>query len=235
MSTLYLIPAPLGKQPENHVLPEHTIRVVRNLRQFVVENIRTSQSFLQWVDHPLKPYEPEFRILNRKTPAEEIFSFVRLLDQGDVGLMSEAGAPAVADPGMTLVRMVHDAGHTVVPLTGPSSILLALMASGMNGQSFAFHGYLPRDEKKRDQKLRELEGESLRLNRTQIFMETPFRNEALFQQIMQSCKSGTLLSISCQLTLPDEFISTKTIYEWKKSAMPDIQKKPALFMIYSGS
>ena len=115
MGTLYLIPTPIGRQKENHVLPEHTIEVVRKLDRFIVENIRTAQGFLQWVGHPLKPYEPQFRVLTRKTPEEEIYSFLELLRDGDAGLMSEAGAPAVADPGAKLVRMAHDAGHRVVP------------------------------------------------------------------------------------------------------------------------
>lgn len=237
MSTLYLIPTPLGKQPENHVLPEHTIRIVRNLRQFVVENIRTAQSFLQWVDHPLKPFEPEFRILNRKTPAEEIFSFVRLLDQGDVGLMSEAGAPAVADPGMTLVRMVHDAGHTVVPLTGPSSILLALMASGMNGQSFVFHGYLPRDERQREARIRELEKSSSQLSQTQIFIETPFRNDALLATLLKICQPDTRLAVAADLTLPDETIVSRPVSYWRESKSPEPEPwngRPAVFLLSAG-
>lgn len=232
---LWLIPTPLGKQKKNTVLPEETVRIIHSLDCFVVEKPQTALGFLRWIGHPVPDYQLTIRVLNKRTPDHEVHSFLKLLEERPVGLLSEAGAPGVADPGARLVRLAHSRNYPIVPLVGPSSILLALMASGLNGQSFAFHGYLPLDEKKRDQKLRELEGESLRLNRTQIFMETPFRNEALFQQIMQSCKSGTLLSISCQLTLPDEFISTKTIYEWKKSAMPDIQKKPALFMIYSGS
>lgn len=232
---LWLIPTPLGKQKNNTVLPEETVRIIHSLDCFVVEKPQTALGFLRWVGHPIPDYQLTIRVLNKRTPDHEVHSFLKLLEERSVGILSEAGAPGVADPGARLVRLAHSRSYSVVPLVGPSSILLALMASGLNGQSFTFHGYLPLADQKRGQLLRELESESFRLNRTQIFMETPFRNEALFQHIIQSCKSGTLLSISCNLTLPDEYISTKSIYEWKRSGVPDIQKKPALFMIYSGS
>ena len=234
MSTLYLIPVPLGKRKENLTLPEHTLNVVRELRQLVVENIRSAQSFLQWIDHPVKPYELEFRVLNKKTPDQEIFSFVKLLENGDVGLMSEAGAPAVADPGAKLVRMVHDAGHKVVPLTGPSSILLALMASGMNGQNFAFHGYLPVDEKKRKTEIVRLETESRQSDCTQIFMEAPFRNNAMLTSIIEACNPETRLCVAVNLTMPDEEIISQPVYKWRKAALPDLTGRPAIFLLHAG-
>lgn len=231
MSTLYLIPVPLGKRKENLTLPEHTLNVVRELQQLVVENIRSAQSFLQWIDHPVKPYELEFRVLNKKTPDQEIFSFVRLLDKGDVGLMSEAGAPAVADPGAKLVCMAHDAGHKVVPLTGPSSILLALMASGMNGQNFAFHGYLPVDEKKRKAEITRLETESRQSDCTQIFMEAPFRNNAMLTSIIEACNPETRICVAVNLTMPDEEIISLPVYKWREAAIPDLTGRPAIFLL----
>lgn len=233
-NTLWLIPTPLGKQKENTTLPEKTIRILHSLTCFVVEKPQTALGFLRWIKHPVPDYQLTIRVLNKKTPDHEVHSFHKLLDDQSVGVLSEAGAPAVADPGARLVKLAHASNHPVVPLVGPSSILLALMASGLNGQSFTFHGYLPLDDKKRADTLQDMENESSRLNRTQIFMETPFRNETLFKLILKTCKSDTLLSISCNLTMKDQFISTKSIYDWKKEGAPDIHKKPALFLIYSG-
>ncbi|MEX1062312.1 MAG: SAM-dependent methyltransferase [Balneolaceae bacterium] len=231
MGTLYLIPTPLGKRRENPALPEHTLDIVRGLRRFVVENIRTSQSFLQWIGHPLKPFEPDFRVLNKKTPDSEIFSFLTLLKKGDTGLMSEAGAPGVADPGAKLVRMAHDAGHTIRPLSGPSSILLALMASGMNGQQFAFHGYLPVDDKQRQKKIRELETDSGRSGQTQIFMEAPFRNDPLLETLIGLCKPETRLAVAVNLTMPDEEVVSLPVYKWKQRKMTSLAGRPALFLL----
>lgn len=235
MNTLYLIPTPLGKQKKNTSLPEHTLNVVRGLRQFIVENIRTSQSFLQWIDHPLKPFEPEFRVLNRKTPDHEIFSFLKLLQNGDAGLMSEAGAPGVADPGAKLVRMAHDAGHRVVPLTGPSSIILALMASGLNGQQFTFHGYLPVDTGPRKNALRGLEQQALKNHSTEIFMEAPFRNNSMMESILEVCRAETRLCIACNITMPDEWIRTKSVARWSETTLPDLDGRPALFLLQNES
>lgn len=234
MSTLYLIPVPLGKRKENLTLPEHTLSVVRSLKQLVVENIRNTQSFLQWIEHPLKPYELEFRILNKKTPDHEIFSFLKLLNKNDLGLMSDAGAPAVADPGAKLIRMAHDTGHKVVPLTGPSSILLALMASGMNGQQFTFNGYLPVDEKKRKSEIIRIESDSRQTGFTQIFMETPFRNNTLLSSVIESCKPETRFCVAVNLTMPDEEVISLPIYKWKEKKLPDLSSRPAIFLLQTG-
>ncbi|MEX0594006.1 MAG: SAM-dependent methyltransferase [Balneolaceae bacterium] len=230
MNRLYLIPTPLVRQKENPVLPEHTLEVVRNLSRFVVENVRTAQGFLQWIDHPLKPYEPEFRVLNRKTPDHEVFGFLKFLEGGDVGILSEAGAPGVADPGARLVRMAHKRGIPVVPLTGPSSILLALMGSGLNGQSFAFHGYLPRKEALAGNVLRELENHSLHQSQTQIVMETPFRNNSTLQTLLSSLHPETELCIAANLTHPEELLQTRSVARWKESGPPDLHNIPALFL-----
>jgi 16S rRNA (cytidine1402-2'-O)-methyltransferase len=231
MSTLYLIPVPLGKQKENVSIPQHTIDVVFGLRQLIVENIRTAQSFLQWIGHPLKPFELEYRVLNKKTPDQEIFSFVKLLNNGDVGLMSEAGAPAVADPGAKLVRMVHDAGHKVVPLTGPSSILLALMASGMGGQQFTFHGYLPVDEIQRNQKLVQIEAKARKSGYTQIFMEAPFRNNQMLASMIENLKPETKVCIASNLTMPDEMVKSMPVYKWREHQLPELSGRPSIFLI----
>lgn len=233
MNRLYLIPTPIVRQKENHVLPEHTLEVVRGLSRFIVENVRTAQGFLQWVDHPLKPYEPEIRVLNRKTPDHEVFSFLKLLDDGDTGILSEAGAPGVADPGARLVRMAHKRGIPVIPLTGPSSILLALMGSGLNGQTFAFHGYLPRKEAACNAAIRELESQSRRQEQTQIVMETPFRNNATLQNILSTLHPETDLCIAANLTHPEEILQTRSVAQWNKTGVPDLQNIPALFLFLS--
>ncbi|MEX0994450.1 MAG: SAM-dependent methyltransferase, partial [Balneolaceae bacterium] len=171
--------------------------------------------------------------LNKKTPEEEVYGFLKLLKEGDVGLFSEAGAPGVADPGSLLVKMAHDAGHRVVPLVGPSSILLALMASGMNGQQFAFHGYLPVDDRKRKTRILELEKESALLNQTQIFMETPHRNDQLLDALLDTCGPETQICVACDLTMPDEHILSTHVYKWKQREKPLFKGQPAIFLMLS--
>ncbi len=231
--TLYLIPTTLGKTPENNAIPEYTLSILRKLDALVVENIQTSVKFLQWVGDTIPEYNIDFYQLNKHTPETEIFSFLKPLKSGkDVGLLSEAGAPAVADPGAKLVKMAHQNGIKVVPLVGPSSILLALMASGFNGQSFTFHGYLPIDGNKRKQMLIQLEGESRRHDRTQLFMEAPHRNNDLLKAVLETCSDKTWLSVATDITLPTEEIKTATIEEWKSGKLPDIHKRPTIFSIY---
>lgn len=232
--TLYLIPTPLGKTKQNRVIPEYTVQIIHRIDCFVVENVKNAVSFLKWIGHPLPDYKITFRVLNKKTPQQEAFSFIRLLDENDVGLLSDAGAPGVADPGAILVKMAHDAGHRIIPLTGPSSILLALMASGLNGQGFAFNGYLPINAKERRTALTQLEIESQKMNRTQIFMETPHRNPEMYQDIISVCHPETNLCIASELTLPGENVETKPIYKWRKKPAPELKGLPALFLIYSG-
>jgi 16S rRNA (cytidine1402-2'-O)-methyltransferase len=173
----------------------------------------------------------EYRVLNKKTPDQEIFSFVKLLNNGDVGLMSEAGAPAVADPGAKLVKMVHDAGHKVVPLTGPSSILLALMASGMGGQQFTFHGYLPVDEIQRNQKLVQIEAKARKSGYTQIFMEAPFRNNQMLASMIENLKPETKVCIASNLTMPDEMVKSMPVYKWREHQLPELSGRPSIFLI----
>ena len=232
--TLYLIPTPIGKRKENFVLPEHTINTIKQLNSFVVEKPQTSISFLKWIQHPIPDYELTFRVLNKKTPEQEVFSFLKLFDDGDVGLMSEAGAPGVADPGAIFVQLAHENGIRVVPLVGPSSILMALMASGMNGQQFAFHGYLPINENERLREISRLEDDSKRFQQTQIFMETPHRNLLLFEQLKKTLKPSTRLCIACNITQNDEFIQNKRIFDWSGTENADLEKKPCLFLIHAG-
>ncbi|MCC5940502.1 MAG: SAM-dependent methyltransferase [Balneolaceae bacterium] len=231
--TLYLIPTPIGKRKENFVLPEHTIESVKKLTKFVVEKPQTTISFLKWIKHPTPEYQLTFRVLNKKTPEHEIYSFLQLFNDGNVGLMSEAGAPGVADPGALFVQLAHENGIKVVPLVGPSSILMALMASGMNGQSFAFHGYLSINENERIKEISRLEDESKRTKRTQIFMETPHRNRVLFEQLKKTLQPSTRLCIASNITQDDEFIQTKKVHDWNGEPNPDIEKKPCLFLIHA--
>ena len=230
-NSLYLIPTPISKRKKNIALPEYTLEVVKNLTCFLVEKPQTAFSFLRWIEHPVPDYQLTVRVLNKKTPDEEIFSFLKFLKDQDVGIMSEAGAPGVADPGAKFVRLAHENNVNVIPLVGPSSILLALMASGLNGQKFAFHGYLSLNDHERKREIRVLEQESKKNNQTQIFMETPHRNELLFSVLLSVLKPSTQLCIACNLTQKDEFVKTKTVHYWKSASPPDLQKKPALFLI----
>lgn len=234
-SKLYLIPTPVFRQKENEVLPEHTLAIARSISVFVVEKVQPALSFLQWIEHPKNDYELTLRVLNKKTPAHEVAGFLKLFEQGDVGLMSDAGAPAVADPGSQLVKLAHERGIEVVPLTGPSSILLALMGSGLDGQRFSFDGYLPLDDKKRVQRIQELEKRSYAERMTQIVMETPHRNHMLFQLLLSTLDPETHLCVACNLTAPDGWIRTSRVYEWMQQPQPDVMQKPALYVIYKSS
>lgn len=228
---LYLVPTPIAKRKENMVLPDHTVETTKKLNCFIVEKTQTAQSFLQWIDHPTPLHNITFRVLNKKTPEHEVVSFLKFLDEQSVGLMSEAGVPGVADPGSLLVKLAHEKGVPVVPLVGPSSILLALMASGLNGQQFTFHGYLPLNDSKRIQRIQELERDTIKSGYTHVFMETPHRNSVLFDLLIQKLRPATKLCIAAGITSVDEFIQTSTIKKWKSVTKPDLEKKPALFLI----
>lgn len=232
--TLYLIPTTLGKTPSNNSLPEYTLEIIRKLDVFAVENIQSAVKFLQWVGETVPEFKIDFYQLNKKTPEHEVFSFLKPLKSGrDMGVLSEAGAPGIADPGSILVKMAHKNGIRVVPLIGPSSILLAMMASGFNGQSFSFHGYLPIDAKGRKQAIIQLEGESRRHDRTQIFMEAPYRNNEMLKSILDTCRPETKLCIATDITLESEFIVSKEIGEWKKKGLPELHKRPSIFILYA--
>lgn len=230
--TLYLIPNTLGKTPENNTIPDYVLDIIRRLDVLIVENIQTAARYLQWVGDTVPEYKINFLLLNKKTPAHEIASFLNPLKQGkDAGLLSEAGCPAVADPGSELVKMAHARGIKVHPLAGPSSILLALMASGFNGQSFCFHGYLPIDKNQRRQAIQQLEEGSRQTGATQIFMEAPHRNEAIVKDVIKLCRPDTRFCTATNLTLPGESIISQPIAEWKQKNRESIHKEPTIFLL----
>jgi 16S rRNA (cytidine1402-2'-O)-methyltransferase len=230
--TLYLIPCTLGDTPADQVLPQHVISIARKLQNFVVEQPKTARQFLS----ALKPEQPiqalHFATLNEHTAANELPELLAPLLAGhDVGIISEAGCPGIADPGANLVNLAHRNGIRVVPLVGPSSILLALMASGLNGQCFAFHGYLPIAEADRNKMISKLEAESARLKQTQLFIETPYRNDRMLSALLAQCRPETLLCVATDITLPGEQIQTRTIAQWKSQPVPQLNKRPSLFLL----
>jgi len=230
--TLFLIPSIISENTSEKVLPSYLIAVINDLDEFIVEDERTARRFLKVAGY-LKPLDSLIlHQLNKHTDATELPSFINSLLQGkNVGLLSEAGCPCVADPGSAIVKIAHEHQIVVKPLVGPSSIMLALMASGLNGQSFVFHGYLPIEKNARIKKIKELENKAGRENQTQIFMEAPFRNMQLLNDILHSCNSGTSLCIACDITGSSEFIQTKSISEWKKK-IPELHKKTVIFLLY---
>lgn len=234
--TLYLIPNTLGKTPDNNAIPEFVLDIIRGLDVFIVENVQSAVRYFQWVGHTVPEYKIDFLLLNKKTTRRETATFLKPLMKGkDVGLLSEAGCPAVADPGSEFISMAHGRGVDVKPLVGPSSILLALMGSGFNGQSFQFHGYLPRDTNKRKRHILQLEGESKKRNMTQIFMEAPHRNDAVVKSILQLCGENTRFCVAANLTLPDEAVISHPLSVWKEKRTPSFNKKPAIFLLYAGA
>jgi 16S rRNA (cytidine1402-2'-O)-methyltransferase len=233
--TLYLIPNTLGDGDEAAlaaVLPAPVRERAGTLASYIGENAKTTRAFLKRIGTTRPIQEIEIRELNVNTPAAQIDRLLAPLLAGvDTGLVSEAGVPAVADPGALLVRRAHERGIRVVPLVGPSSILLALMASGLNGQSFAFHGYLPVDASERAKRLRELEQQSRKAKQTQIFIETPYRNRALLDTLIATCAPSTLVCVAADLTLPTETIVSRPVSDWKKASAPDLHKRPAIFLL----
>lgn len=231
--TLYLIPTTLGESPLSLIIPEQVRKIAAGLSIFVAENPKTARQYLKLLE-PVTPLQDmQIFTLDKHTRPEQLEQFIQpALSGQDIGLVSEAGCPAVADPGALLVRLAHKKGIKVVPLVGPSSILLALMASGMNGQAFAFHGYIPIQKAERCKKLVELERESASRDQTQVFIEAPYRNQPLLEDIVQTCEPGTELCVATDLTLATEKIETRTIAAWRKGGLPDIHKKPTIFLLY---
>lgn len=229
--SLYLLPSDLGESP-SPVIPDATRSIAHRLTHFIAENPKSARAFLKRIAYPQALNTVSITTLDKDTPAAAIAGLLQPLRDGlDVALLSEAGCPAVADPGALLVRAAHEAGIPVVPLVGPSAILLALMASGLNGQRFAFHGYLPVDATVRASKIRELEQRSKREDATQIFIETPYRNDVMLQALLEHGADTTLLCIAADLTQPGEFIATRTISAWRKK-LPALNKRPAVFLLY---
>ena len=243
--TLYLIPNTLGPTDAaphalSNVLPEQVQDVASKLDYFVAENAKTARAFLKLVaiDHPLARPLQDIRIaeLNVNTPPQALAALLQpLLDGQDAGLVSEAGVPAVADPGADLVRLAHGHGVPVRPLVGPSSLLLAVMASGLNGQSFAFNGYLPTDAAQRSKRIAQLEARSRAEKQTQLLIETPYRNGAMLEAIVNGCQPGTLVCVATDLTLATESVRTLTAAKWKgllaAGKMPEFHKKPTVFLL----
>ena len=227
---LYLIPSPLGEYSPSEVLPEAVLEVARSLKVFVVEEVRTARRFLSAAGLKGHIEELEFHTLNEHTSPEEVEALKTLFDCNDVGLISEAGLPAVADPGAALVALCHRHNIEVVPLTGPSSLMLALMASGLNGQSFAFRGYLPAKTDERKTAVKDIERQSKQLNQSQLFIETPYRNDSLLKDLLQILQPSTRLTVAADLTLPSAYIKTKSIAQWRKEPV-SIGKRPCVFII----
>ena len=234
LGTLYLIPTLLGVTKAEQVIPQGTLEIVRNIRFFVVENVRTARRMLSKMNMPCPIDELTFVELDKhdKSNNPDLMTYLgEALNGNDIGLMSEAGTPCVADPGALIVELAHQAGIKVVPLTGPNAMILALMASGFNGQSFSFHGYLPIKSQERVIALRNLERRSAANNETQMFIETPFRNNAMIEEIIKTCHNNTMLCVACNINTAEEEIVSKPISDWKK-IKKDWNKKPAVFLIY---
>ncbi|MCK5136967.1 MAG: SAM-dependent methyltransferase [Bacteroidales bacterium] len=228
---LYLVPNTLGNPDTTCTIPAGVTEKVRGIRVYIVENLRNARRYLKKLDREIDIDQLVFHELNEHTSSEEIPTFLREAMQGsDTAIISEAGVPGVADPGAVVVRLAHELGIRVVPLTGPSSILLSLMGSGLNGQMFTFHGYLPVKRPERIRKIRELEQEIRRKGETQIFMEAPYRNDALLTDILETCDPATLLCIAADITLDSEFIHTRRVKEWKKKK-PALHKRPVIFLL----
>lgn len=232
LGKLYLIPTTLGEMNPEDVLPQTIKRTIDFIDHYIVENEKTARRFIKSVHPEKKQADLKISVLNKHTEVHEHQEFIKPLLSGlNVGLMSEAGCPGVADPGAVIVKLAHEKGIQVVPLVGPSSILLAVMASGMNGQSFAFNGYLPIDKGEKKSALKNFEKTSFEKNQSQLFIETPYRNNKLLEDILNTLQPNTNLCIACDITLPTEFIKTLAVKDWKKQKV-DLQNRPSIFIIH---
>lgn len=234
MAALYLIPVTLGDVPLKQVLPTYNSEVILSIKHFIVEEVRTARRFLKQVDKNIDIDALTFYPMGKHADVALFSKYLDPLRQGeDVGVISEAGCPAVADPGADVVAIAQREGLRVVPLVGPSSILLAVMGSGFNGQSFAFHGYLPINPSERAKRLKQLENRSAAEHQTQLFIETPYRNHKMIADLLSVCNPRTRLCIASGLTTEQEFLRSMTIKEWKQTPPPDINKIPTIFAIYA--
>jgi 16S rRNA (cytidine1402-2'-O)-methyltransferase len=237
LGKLYLIPITLSNPGETTVVPEdvlpHTIkRTIDFVDYYIVENEKTARKFIKSIHPEKKQPDLKISVLNKHTEIAEHNDFIQPILRGEnIGLMSESGCPGIADPGADIVKLAHEKGIQVVPLVGPSSILLALMASGMNGQSFAFNGYLPIDKNDKKQALKSFERLSQEKNQSQLFIETPYRNNKLMEDLLQILQPNTYLCVACDITLPTEYIKTKTVNQWKKEKA-DLHNRPCIFIIH---
>ncbi len=231
MSALYLLPVTLGETSIDAVLPPYNREVIRQINHFIVEDVRSARRFLKKVDRETDIDSLTFYPLNKHTSPESIAGYLKPLERGEaMGVISEAGCPAVADPGADVVAIAQRKGLKVVPLVGPSSIVLSVMASGFNGQSFAFNGYLPIGPAERAKKLKQLEQRAYAEGQTQLFIETPYRNNRMVEDILRACRPQTRLCIAANLTCEDEFVRTRTIKEWA-GKVPDLAKVPCIFLL----
>lgn len=231
-TALYLIPVLLGDTSVERVLPSFNKEVILGIRHFIVEDVRSARRFLKTVDKDINIDELQFYPLNKHTSPQDISGYLKPLEEGNpMGVISEAGCPAVADPGADVVAIAQRKNLPVVPLIGPSSIILSVMASGFNGQSFAFNGYLPIEPVERAKKLKILEQRAATEYQTQIFIETPYRNNKMVEEILKSCRPQTRLCIAANITCENEYIKTKTLKEWK-GQVPDLNKTPCIFLLY---
>lgn len=229
---LYLIPVTLGDTPIDKVLPPYNKEVILNITHFIVEDVRTARRFLKRVEQCIDIDSLTFYPLNKHTSSEDISGYLEPLISGQsMGVISEAGCPAIADPGADVVAIAQRKGLKVVPLVGPSSILLAVMGSGFNGQSFAFHGYLPIEPDERARKLKMLEQRAYAEKQTQLFIETPYRNHKMVEDILRNCRPQTKLCIAANLTCEGEYIKTRTVKDWK-NRVPDLSKIPCIFLLF---
>ena len=231
-TALYLLPVTLGDTAIDKVLPQYNREIIGGIRHFIVEDLRSARRFLRAVDPQFDIDGSQFFELNKHTSPQDISGYLRpLCDGKSMGVISEAGCPAVADPGADVVAIAQRKGLKVVPLVGPSSIILSVMASGFNGQSFAFNGYLPIKPEERAKKLRQLEQRIYSEEQTQLFIETPYRNGKMIEDIIKNCRPTTKLCIAANLTCDDEYVRTKTVKEWK-GHIPDLSKIPCIFLLY---
>ena len=229
---LYLIPVTLGDTTIEKVLPSHNKEIILGIKHFIVEDVRSARRFLKKVERNINIDELTFYTLNKHTSPEEISGYLKPLLGGEsMGVISEAGCPAVADPGADVVAIAQRKNLKVVPLVGPSSIILSVMGSGFNGQSFAFHGYLPIDPNERIKRIKVLEQRIYSENQTQLFIETPYRNNKMMEDIVKNCRPQTKLCIAANISCEDEYIKTKTVKEWQ-GKLPDLSKIPCIFLIY---
>lgn len=229
---LYLIPVPIDQNDRESVLLEKHRKIVEHLDYFIVENEKTARFYLGALDLHKPINQLHFEVLTQTTTPEDIRHYLTPLLEGfDIGLLSESGCPGVADPGSKVVALAHQKNIKVIPMTGPSSIILALMASGLNGQQFKFHGYLPSEKEDRIKKIITIENESNKYHETQIFIETPYRNQHIFNDMIDKLQDKTKLCIALDMTSENEFILTKSIKDWKRETAPDLKNKPCVFLL----
>lgn len=231
---LYLIPNTLGDTELQRILPEYNLNIIADIRHFIVEDLKNARRFLSKAAWRGKIDELEFYVLNEHSRLTDIQNHLEVILKGeDMGLLSDAGTPCVADPGADIVAMAHQKGIQIIPLIGPSSILLSLMASGFNGQNFAFLGYLPRERGQREKTIRQLETKIFKENQTQIFIEAPYRNNQMLESLIQTCSPNTKICVARDITLEEELIISKTTTDWKKhKPLPELHKRNSIFLLY---